>query len=168
MSLPTPDEKPPEPCTGGRNGHWVKLGEVSVDSSQIVIVDPTYIDKSARANTYLANGIASPYNKGVGVQLMAGFGDGGYDVWAWVVDTAVDEDETDERIAQIVMTLIDEKELKNWRLPPGLPPVETEVHEGGLYRPFYCPGSGDPRCKSGCTLDMSTDPPTIKDPDCFR
>lgn len=32
----------------------------------------------------------------------------------------------------------------------------------------HCPGSDDPRCKNQCTLDCSTDPPVIRDPDCFR
>lgn len=58
-------------------------------------------------------GIGSGHNLfskyGSGVQFSAGFGDGGYDIWAWIVDYGTDE--SDERIAQIVVTLIDDEDL---------------------------------------------------------
>jgi len=56
----------------------------------------------------------SPF--GSGVQFWAGFGDGGYDVWAWIADYG-EGDEVDERIAQVVITMIDDDDLKQWRQP---------------------------------------------------
>lgn len=46
------------------------------------------------------------------VQFMAGFGDGEYEVWGLVVDYG---EGAGERIAQVVITLIDSTALMEWR-----------------------------------------------------
>jgi hypothetical protein len=110
-------EQPTPPGTGN-DGRWVKIGRVSVDSSQMGICDPGY----AKAFNY------NQMNDGwrdvtedlqvrdwcSGVSFMAGFGDGGYDVWGWVVDYGDGEGGPDKRIAQVVITLIDDDDVVQW------------------------------------------------------
>ncbi|MDB2220676.1 hypothetical protein [Mycobacteroides abscessus] len=104
--------QPPTPAQG-RNGRWVRIGGVSVDSAMAAITDPAFAPAKYP-------GIGSGHNLfskyGSGVQFSAGFGDGGYDIWAWIVDYGIDE--SDERIAQIVVTLIDDEDLAHWNSQP--------------------------------------------------
>lgn len=103
---------PPAPAPG-RNGRWERIGGVSVDSAMVAITDPAFAPAKYP-------GIRSDHNLfseyGSGIQFSAGFGDGGYDIWAWIVDYGVDE--CDERIAQVVITLIDEADLTAWNSLP--------------------------------------------------
>ena len=108
----------PPPAAWGRNGRWVKLGDVSVDSSQIGICDPGYAESPNR-HLY-SNGRRNVTDDldvqdwCSGVSFTAGFGDGGYDVWGWVVDYQDLDGSVDERVAQIVITLIDDEDLEHW------------------------------------------------------
>lgn len=65
-------------------------------------------------NRYAAPGNGFAGDWGTGVRFWAGFGDGGYDVWAWIVDYG-EGGEVDERVAQVVVTMIDADELADWR-----------------------------------------------------
>lgn len=103
------DQWPAQPAMWP-NGHFVKLGHVIVDSAMLAITDPTSVEGPHRG----VIGTGRPY--GSGVQFMAGFGDGSYDVWGWVVDYG-EHGEVDERIAQVVVTLVDEDDLTDWRQP---------------------------------------------------
>ena len=107
----------PNPPAVGRKGRWVKLGQVSVDSSQIGICDPGYA-KSFDFDTYwkASRGVTDDLRVNdwsSGIAFTAGFGDGGYDVWGWIVDYG-DAGEVDERVAQVVITLIDEADAQEW------------------------------------------------------
>lgn len=113
-------DQPSTPAPG-RNGHWVKLGEVGVDSASIGITDLMLgdeADSTCRPNNpdarYAVKNSEWVGDWGTGVRFWAGFGDGGYDVWAWVVDYG-EGDTVDERIAQVVLTLIGDEELAHWR-----------------------------------------------------
>jgi hypothetical protein len=109
-------ENGPQKPAAGKNGHWVRLGEVCVDSSQVVIVDPAYtVEGPNKASRFMRENdeLAGIYNR-VGVQMCAGFGDGGYWVEAWVVDYG-EGDEVDERIAAIWVTFINDEDLAGWR-----------------------------------------------------
>jgi hypothetical protein len=116
--------QPPAPAMG-RNGRWEKIGEVGVDSATIGITDllvgtrdsfmrTASIDPDAR---YATPGSKWAGDWGTGVRFWAGFGDGSYDVWAWIADYGEDG-EVDERIAQVVVTMIDENDLAEWRSMP--------------------------------------------------
>lgn len=99
----------------GRNGRWVKVGEVGVDSATMAVTDPAFAPAKYEGLTGGADapfGHVGPY--GSGVQFMAGFGDGGYDVWAWVVDYG-ENGEVDDRIAQVIVTMINADDLAHWR-----------------------------------------------------
>jgi hypothetical protein len=109
----------PAPPADGRDGHWVKLGHVGVDSASIAITDlaaSRTMDNFSLCTPAVGRYSASEQwagDCGTGIRFWAGFGDGGYDIWAWVVDYGADGD-VDERIAQVVVTLIDDAELANW------------------------------------------------------
>jgi hypothetical protein len=102
----------PNAPADGRNGRWVNLGEVGVDGAAIGISDPAFVPREWSMPK--GDGPQRSSKFGSGVQFWAGFGDGGYDVWAWVVDYG-EGDEVDERIAQVVITMIDDDELAAWR-----------------------------------------------------
>lgn len=111
----------PNPPAPGRNGRWVRLGDVGVDSASIAITDLVNretTDATCKPNDPDARHAEknSPWagDWGTGIRFWAGFGDGGYDIWAWVVDYG-EGDEVDERIAQVVITMIDQDELDDWR-----------------------------------------------------
>lgn len=121
MESTVKDEQGPNLPAPGRGGRWVKLGEVSVDSASIGITDLLDgVNSSALQNVdspdnYYAtpgNGFAGDW--GTGIRFWAGFGDGGYDVWGWIVDYGEDGDK-DERVAHVVVTMIDTDELAAWR-----------------------------------------------------
>ena len=59
---------------------WQKIGEVSVDSGGLMIVDPSYElnPRPERTGAYLQ----FPINHGSGVIFTAGYGDGRYEVFA--------------------------------------------------------------------------------------
>lgn len=101
----------PQPPAKGRNGRWEKLGTVSVDGACIAISDPAFLPGNHTGwknyNTH-----SEPF--GSGIQFWSGFGDGSYDIWAWIADYGEDS-ETDERIAQVVVTMIDAEDLEHWR-----------------------------------------------------
>lgn len=111
----------PAPPADGRNGRWEKLGEVGVDSGSIGITDLMLGVADSRFRTadkddsarYAAKGSQWAGDWGTGIRFWAGFGDGGYDVWGWIVDYGEDG-EVDERVAQIVVTMIDDSELASW------------------------------------------------------
>jgi hypothetical protein len=104
------NQNEPEEPAAGANGHWVKLGEVAVDGCRIGITDPSLVNNLTDDNPTYNEHVGDPW--GSGVAFWSGFGDGGYDVWAWVVDYGEDDG---ERIAQIVVTMINDKDLKEWR-----------------------------------------------------
>ncbi len=106
----------------GRNGRWEKLGQVGVDSASIGITDlligeraHTALFRTGEPNpTYATPNSEWAGDWGTGIRFWAGFGDGGYDIWGWIVDYGEDG-ETDERVAQVVITLIDSEDLDHWR-----------------------------------------------------
>lgn len=105
---------------GFPRGRWEKLGEVGVDSASIGITDllfgttNSHFRAGAVETRYAVPRSAWAGDWGTGIRFWAGFGDGAYDIWAWIIDTGEDG-EVDERIAQVVITMIDEKELVEWR-----------------------------------------------------
>lgn len=118
-------DEPAKPAVG-RNGRWEKLGEVGVDSASIGITDLLVGVNGSRCITgdpgarYATKGSKWAGDWGTGVRFWAGFGDGGYEVWGWIVDygTLDMADNVwvpDERIAQVVVTMIDDDELASWR-----------------------------------------------------
>lgn len=105
----------------GKAARWEKLGQVGVDSASIGITDLLAgVKDSALQNVgapesrYAVPGSEFAGDWGTGVRFWAGFGDGGYDVWGWIVDYG-EGDEVDERVAQVVVTMIDHDELTQWR-----------------------------------------------------
>lgn len=113
---PDPGVGPRFPAQGVSAGRWVKLGQVSVDGATLGIADPSSI--SQRIGWDWGNPptpeqpVSQPW--GSGVQFSSGFGDGSYEVWAWVVEYETPGSPNDERIAQVTMTLIDDDDLKEW------------------------------------------------------
>jgi hypothetical protein len=114
------DDKP-QPPAQGRNGRWEKLGQVGVDSASIGITDllmgrddSLLNNVGAPESHYAVPGSEFAGDYGTGIRFWAGFGDGGYDVWAWVADYG-EGDEVDERVAQVVVTMIDDAMLDQWR-----------------------------------------------------
>lgn len=116
-----PFQVPARPAPG-RNGRWVKLGSVGVDSASIGITDLLVGVKDSSCRTadkdpgarYAAPGSEWAGDWGTGIRFWAGFGDGSYDVWGWVVDYGQGAD-VDERIAQVAITMIDDEDLAAWR-----------------------------------------------------
>jgi hypothetical protein len=106
-------EKGPQKPAEGRGGHWVRLGEVCVDGCSVMVVDPCYADRYDRPPGGARNNELF-HDFGPGIEFMPGFGDGGYVVWAWVVEYTT-YGEPDERIAAISMTFIDQKDLDQWQ-----------------------------------------------------
>lgn len=112
----------PNDPADGRNGRWEKLGQVGVDSASIGITDLLIGGNAATSlfrtqdqdSRYAARGSQWAGDWGTGIRFWAGFGDGGYDVWGWIVDYGEDG-EVDERVAQVRVTLIDADELAAWR-----------------------------------------------------
>lgn len=114
----------PNPPAVGKNGRWARLGHVGVDSASIGITDLL-----AGVNNSVLNNCGAPGSRyavpgsefagdwGTGIRFWAGFGDGGYDIWGWIVDYGADG-EVDERVAQVVITLIDDEDLKHWNAEP--------------------------------------------------
>lgn len=98
----------PAPVATGRNGRWVKLGEVGVDSATMAITDPGMAGPHDALTTEV---FAARF--GSGVRFWSGFGDGGYEVWGWVADYGT-EDKVDERLGQVVVTMIDDHDLAQW------------------------------------------------------
>lgn len=122
MSMPTWMPPIPPAPPRGRNGRWEKIGRVGVDSASIGITDLLVRTDDSRFCTadkdpnarYATPGSEWAGDWGTGIRFWAGFGDGSYDVWAWIADYG-EGDEVDERIAQVVVTMIEEDDLKNWR-----------------------------------------------------
>lgn len=101
----------PKPPGRGRNGRWVLLGTVGVDSATMAITDPWVGNDD---NGYRMPADARSATWGVmGVQFWCGFGDGTYEVWGWIADYGT-ADHKDERIAQVVVTMINQEELDEW------------------------------------------------------
>ena len=98
----------PIPVAAGRNGRWVNLGEVGVDSATMAITDP---GMSGPQDPLTSDAFSGEY--GSGVRFWSGFGDGGYAVWGWVADYGTDG-EIDERLGQVVVTLIDDHDFAQW------------------------------------------------------
>ncbi|WP_237075859.1 hypothetical protein [Mycobacteroides abscessus] len=108
----------PAPVAAGRNGRWVNLGEVGVDSGTMAITDPIFADQSASHGRHaLAPTGCASVDFGSGVMFCSGLGDGGYIVWAWVADYG-NGAKVDERIGQIVVTLIDNHDIAEWHHTP--------------------------------------------------
>lgn len=103
---------------GGGSGRWVRLGEVGVDSGTIGITDllsgGTDTVMGARDSRYAVPGLKFVGDWGTGIRLQSGFGDGGYAVWGWVANFGC-EGKVDERIAQVVVTLIDDHAAADWQ-----------------------------------------------------
>ncbi|MBB3752670.1 hypothetical protein FHT44_005182 [Mycolicibacterium sp. BK634] len=103
----------------GRDGRWEKLGEVGVDSATIAITDLLIDTKDwprvripKTQSHYAVSEHAEDF--GTGIRFTAGFGDGGYEIWGWIVDYG-DANEPDERVAQVVITLITDDDLQDWQ-----------------------------------------------------
>jgi hypothetical protein len=102
------------------------LGEVGVDSASVAVTDllsegdvsldaPYFSDRVGAVDShYAVPGSRWAGDYGTGVRFWAGFGDGGYQVWGWIVDYSED-DEPYERVAQVVITMIDAEQLAEWR-----------------------------------------------------
>lgn len=111
----------PSPPAEGRDGRWLKLGSVGVDSASIGITDlllsanGSVLDNvGASDSRYAVPGSKFAGDWGTGIRFSAGFGDGGYDVWGWIVDYGKNG-AVDERVAQVVVTMIDVHDLAEWR-----------------------------------------------------
>ncbi len=92
----------------------ILLGHAAVDSGQLIIVDPCYIEdgldyeavckvtleasRDEQGGPYLARGIA-----GFGVVTSTGFGDGNYPVYAEVVDKG---DGWGQRVASVTVEFL--------------------------------------------------------------
>lgn len=111
----------------------VKLGVVGVDSGQLVICDPCYLEDeflSTASNEDLEQGTVGEFSRrgifkvttspsqggqlnyrmgheGVAVAFMSGFGDGTYDVFAEIVDAGA----WGKRIKKVWVELITDEEL---------------------------------------------------------
>lgn len=120
----------PPPPADGRNGRWERLGRVGADSASIGITDLLVGTTDSRcrpacdapaddpwAVRYAAKGSQWAGDWGTGIRFWAGFGDGGYDVWGWIADYG-ENGEVDERVAQVVITMIDAEGLADWRAMP--------------------------------------------------
>jgi hypothetical protein len=80
-----------------------------VDSGVIAVCDPFCVESALAPMSIFDNaigeGYSAPYGtKGLGVQFHSGFGDGLYEVWGWLIDCG----RFGERVAQVVISLIDE------------------------------------------------------------
>lgn len=112
----------PCPPAEGRSGRWVKLGSVGVDSATIGITDLLCGAKGSLSDNavgapdsrYAVPGSKFASDWGTGIRFSAGFGDGGYDVWGWIVDYG-ENGAVYERVAQVVITLVDVHDLAEWR-----------------------------------------------------
>jgi hypothetical protein len=95
----TPTELDNGPQPAPRDGHWVNLGMVGVDTGTIAICDPVL----AGSNPTVFDGLCAPYGEqDLGVQFLSGWGDGYYDVWGWVADCG----SATGRVTQVVITMI--------------------------------------------------------------
>lgn len=108
--------KPQGPTPKPPGGHWELLGHVGVNGCKtIAVCDPCYAEPPGPHGWPSRNGYAHPHQGSsvpcrpygekvrtstgdirLGVQFMAGHGDGLYEVWGWV---------TPECLAQIVITM---------------------------------------------------------------
>jgi hypothetical protein len=94
------------PLPAPRDGHWVKLGMVGVDTGTIAICDPVL----AGSTPTVFDGLSAPYGEqDLGVQFLSGWGDGYYDVWGWVAND--DCGSASGRVTQVVITMIEEHEM---------------------------------------------------------
>lgn len=109
-------DQTPVPPAQGRNGRWVKLGDVSVDGATIGITDPSAVGRRIDWDWGTPPGAKQPISQsyGSGVQFWAGFGDGNYEVWAWMVTYPTPSNPDDERVAFVAMTLVNEDDLVQW------------------------------------------------------
>lgn len=108
-------------------GYWRKIGVVGVDSGQLMVTDPCYVNSqwkpesdneavgtfsySGCCETTMQEGQAGQLNyelghAGVGVVFSSGFGDGVYDVFARYSDF----DEWGTRIAEVRVILIEDSD----------------------------------------------------------
>ncbi len=101
--------KPPSPPTGGE---WVSMGTACVDSGTLAVVDPCYVINRGQEiyglelwDEHYAAKPYSSYCEKLGVQFLAGYGDGVYEVWGYVTD--------DKRIAQVTVCMIGEGEFSD-------------------------------------------------------
>lgn len=89
------------------SGRWVKIGSASVDSGTLAVIDPCYVIGKGEEiygwNDY--DSLHEPYCDNLGVQFSSGFGDGAYEVWAWIVDMG-DGFMGGERVAEVRVCLI--------------------------------------------------------------
>jgi hypothetical protein len=95
-------QPPPAP----RDGRWVKLGAVSVDTVLIAICDPACVDSTYQPPMAMFDegSFSHPYGQiSLGVQFSSGLGDGNYDVWGWIIDCGKP---FGERVAQVAITMV--------------------------------------------------------------
>lgn len=115
-----PGDAAPAPPAHAPNGRWVRIGQVSVDSSQIGICDPGYakpFDFNAYWNSSRSvNDDCEVRDWCSGVAFMAGFGDGGYVVWAWVADYRDPGADDLDELAELVAHEADWR-VRLWREP---------------------------------------------------
>lgn len=113
----------------------VLLGRVGVDSGQLMVIDPCYIDSSWKKGGYDDEGssyreacdttmnspnkggptLINGYGNNLAVVFESGFGDGVYEVWAEIMDCGV----WGERISRVEIILInddneDDDEDEEW------------------------------------------------------
>lgn len=132
--LHPPAKDGPKKPAEGKDGRWVKLGSVGVDSATLAITDPAFAPTNhvpffENTTTRRSENPDLAKDFGSGLYFMAGFGDGTYEVWAWVVDYGRWHESdsvrvpgerkaewvSDERIAQVVVTLVGAEDLADWR-----------------------------------------------------
>ena len=84
----------------------VKIGEVSVDSAELMIIDPMYlVDKNIdEIRNIDRDGLFVRIENGLGVKFLSGWGDGIYPVFAKIKSF-----KGDKRITEVVIKLIDEE-----------------------------------------------------------
>lgn len=94
---------------------WQKIGEVSVDSGQLMIVDPCYtkelpVDISTRYDYHHA--VQFPIEKATGVIFSSGYGDGRYEVYALIKGDKYSKDNTDKYkyVHEVKIVLISKEE----------------------------------------------------------
>jgi len=112
---PTPPTPTSPPQTA--DGEWHLIATVAVDSGQLIVVDPYYIEKGldydgvCKANEKPLAGTSFLFSGmgGIGAVFSSGFGDGSYEVWSKVTDAHGDWGQRVSEV-RIVMIGADEEE----------------------------------------------------------
>ena len=97
---------PTAPPRAPRGGEWLFVGHACVDSGTLAIIDPCYVISRGEEIYGWENwhNLFEPYCDNLGVQFTTGFGDGAYEVWAYVVEMGP----WGRRVAQVSVCMIAE------------------------------------------------------------